>query len=259
MRLPCPIPRSPDMSIFCLVHAACQSASSWNLLIPYLEAQGHKAVVMDLPIEDPSPTLSQFAEVVIQSLSETDDDVILVGTSMSGTIIPIVASQRPVRKLVFLAALIPYPGTSTLDQICKDIDAETRKRLNYEPPAASKLELFRDEPNMFNPDGLGKDLQDEALAMKFLFHDCEPEVARWAISKLRNQKSAPHIFDVFPLDALPNVEYSYIVCADDRSISPTWSRYAARKRLGVEAIELPGGHCPYLSRPAHLADVLLKE
>jgi hypothetical protein len=33
-------------------------------------------------------------------------------------------------------------------------------------------------------------------------------------------------------------------------------QYAARKRLGVDAIELPGGHCPYLSRPIHLASVL---
>ena len=31
---------------------------------------------------------------------------------------------------------------------------------------------------------------------------------------------------------------------------------AARERLGVEAIELPGGHCPHVSRPAHLAEVL---
>lgn len=31
---------------------------------------------------------------------------------------------------------------------------------------------------------------------------------------------------------------------------------AATELLGVEAIELPGGHCPYLSRPAHLAEIL---
>jgi pimeloyl-ACP methyl ester carboxylesterase len=62
--------------------------------------------------------------------------------------------------------------------------------------------------------------------------------------------------ETFPLAALPDVPSSYIVCADDRTISPAWSRRTARERLGVEAVELPGGHCPYLSRPAHLADVL---
>jgi hypothetical protein len=85
---------------------------------------------------------------------------------------------------------------------------------------------------------------------------CKKEVADWAFSKMRQQKSMVYIFEVSPLQALPDIECEYIVCADDRIISPTWSRYAARKRLGVDAIELPGGHCPYLSRPAHLASVL---
>jgi pimeloyl-ACP methyl ester carboxylesterase len=64
--------------------------------------------------------------------------------------------------------------------------------------------------------------------------------------------------ETFPLDALPEVPSSYIVCSDDRTISPDWSRRVARERLGVEAIELPGGHCPYLSRPLQLAEVLIK-
>jgi hypothetical protein len=34
-------------------------------------------------------------------------------------------------------------------------------------------------------------------------------------------------------------------------------RYAVSARLGVEPIELPGGHSPFLARPAHLADVLV--
>jgi pimeloyl-ACP methyl ester carboxylesterase len=52
------------------------------------------------------------------------------------------------------------------------------------------------------------------------------------------------------------VPSSYIVCADDRTVRPGWCRRDARDRLGVEAIELPGGHCPHISRPAALADVL---
>ncbi|MGI8502730.1 MAG: alpha/beta fold hydrolase [Hassallia sp.] len=109
------------MSIFCLVHGACQGAWCWNLLIPELEAQGHKAVTMDLPIEDASASLSDFADAVLRSLPKDEDDIILVGHSMAGAVIPIVACKRPVRKLVFFTALIPYPGTSTADQFYEDI------------------------------------------------------------------------------------------------------------------------------------------
>jgi pimeloyl-ACP methyl ester carboxylesterase len=247
------------MTLFCLVHAAWQGASSWDLLIPELEKHGHKAVAMDLPIDNPSASLSDFASSVIQAIPENEEDIIVVGSSMAGTVIPLVAAKHPVRKLVFLGALIPHPGTSTLDQMYKDVDPDVMEAAGFKSPATDKLELFRDEPDMFNPDLIGKNpLEDETVAMELLFHDCETDVARWAISKLRNHLSPAHITEVFPLQALPNVGSSYIVCTEDRTISPTWSKYAARKRLGVEAIELPGGHCPYLSRPVELADLLVR-
>ena len=59
-----------------------------------------------------------------------------------------------------------------------------------------------------------------------------------------------------PLNEWPDVPSSYVVCADDRTVRPEWFRRDARERLGVEPIELPGGHCPHISRPAALADVL---
>jgi hypothetical protein len=49
---------------------------------------------------------------------------------------------------------------------------------------------------------------------------------------------------------------SYLVCADDQTATPAWARRAARARLGVEPVEMPGGQCPMLSRPRQLAEVL---
>ncbi|OUL34456.1 alpha/beta hydrolase [Nostoc sp. T09] len=247
------------MSLFCLVHGAFQGAWCWDLLIPYLEAQGHKTVAMDLPIEDASASLSQFADVVLQALPKTDDDIVLVGHSMAGTVIPLVAEAHQVRQLVFLTALIPYPGISTLDQFSHNLDADSLKTLNYEPKELSQRKEFDDEPEMFNPVSVGKDFSDEAVLIELFYHDCQPDVMRWALSKSRSQQSMAYIYEVNPMNSLPNVEYKYIVCNDDRIISPVWSRYAARKRLGVDAIELPGGHCPHLSRPAHLASVLTND
>ncbi len=182
---------------------------------------------------------------------------------MAGTVIPLVASQRPVRRLVFLAALIPHVGTSVLDQFYDEVDPNALKALGYELPEASKFEQFRDEPDMYNPAvlgaALGKDSSgSEALAMEVLFHDCEPDVARWAVSKLRPQASRLIYSEVSPLQVWPDVESSYILCTEDRTFTPGWSRRAAREILGVNAIELPGGHCPQLSRPSHLADILIK-
>ncbi|GAX37997.1 alpha/beta fold hydrolase [Nodularia sp. NIES-3585] len=244
------------MSLFCLVHGAFQGSWCWDLLIPYLEAQGHKTVAMDLPIENTSATLSQFADAVIQVLPKTDDDIVLVGHSMAGTIIPLVAEAIQVRQLVFVAALLPYPGISTLDQFSHSLDSDTLKSLNYQPNNLSQLEQFHSEPGMFEPASLGKDFSDTGVLMDFFLNDCQPDVAKWAISKSRLQQSMAYIYEMNPLKALPKVERKYIVCTNDRILSPAWSRYAARQRLGVDAIELVSGHCPHLSSPDLLASVL---
>ena len=40
-------------------------------------------------------------------------------------------------------------------------------------------------------------------------------------------------------------------------IDPAWSRTAAPERLGSDAVEVPGGHSPFLCRPAELAEALV--
>jgi pimeloyl-ACP methyl ester carboxylesterase len=245
------------MSLFCLVHGAFQGTWCWDLLIPYLKAQGHKTIAMDLPIEDASVTLSQLADTVIQSLPKTDDDIVLVGHSMAGTIIPLVAEVVKVRQLVFVSALIPHPGVSTFDQLSHHIDPETIKSFNYQLKEPMYLERFYDEPNMYEPASIGQDYSDPKVLMDFFFHDCQADVAKWAIAKSRLQQFIGYIFETNPLKALPKVEYKYIICSNDRIISPTWSRYAAKKRLGANAIEIPSGHCPHLSCPELLAEILI--
>ncbi|NMG18723.1 alpha/beta fold hydrolase [Brasilonema bromeliae] len=247
------------MSLLCLVHGAYLGAWCWDLLTPEIEARGHQTVAVDLPIEDPTAGVAQYAEVVSKALQGFEDDVVLVGHSMAGLIIPLVASQRPVRQLVFIAGVIPHIGVSLLDQSHDEPDPNLLKAIGYELPEADKFEQFSDEPNMFNPAALGKNLlQDEAVAREFLFHDCASDVASWAFPKLRNQQFL-YISEVSPLQAWPDVKCTYIVCGEDRSLSPAWCRYAARKRLGVDAIELPqSSHCPMLSHPAQLADILAK-
>jgi hypothetical protein len=43
-----------------------------------------------------------------------------------------------------------------------------------------------------------------------------------------------------------------VLCTEDRIIDTEWARSAA-----PDAVELPGDHSPFLSRPSALADLLL--
>jgi pimeloyl-ACP methyl ester carboxylesterase len=156
----------------------------------------------------------------------------VVGHSGGGYLLPLVAAQRALRRIVFLAAMLPQMGKSFLDQL-------------------------RDDPTIFNPEWIGKDpSRDDAAAMYFLFHDCSGEVAKWALTtriRLPLEKMAS---EVYPLQRWPAVASSYIVCSEDRTINPEWSRRAGRERLGVDPIEFPAGHCPHISQPQKLAKIL---
>lgn len=92
-------------------------------------------------------------------------------------------------------------------------------------------------------------------ATELFFHDAPAAVARWATERLRAQ-SYRVMNEITPLAAWPEVESRSIVCRDDRAVNPEWVRAASRERLGVEAIEMDGGHSPFLARPAELARVL---
>jgi pimeloyl-ACP methyl ester carboxylesterase len=227
------------MSTFCLVNGSTQNPLCWKLLLPELERHGHQTITPSLPVDEPGASATRYAEVIAEALEDTGEDVVLVGHSASGMFIPVVPSLRAVRRLVYLAALIPKPGASIRQQLEAD-------------------------PEMLNPAwvatcraGNDPSASDE-VAIEFLFHDCEPEAIALGLATRMRMYAERAMVEIFPLEALPEVPSSYIVCSDDRTITPAWSRRTARERLGVEPVELPGGHCPYLSRPSQLADVLLK-
>ena len=221
-----------------LVHGGYHGAWCWDPLRPALEGLGHRVITMDLPITDPTFGATEYARAIDDALP-ADSEPIVVGHSTGGLVIPLVAANRPVRRLVFLAAFLPVPGKSANEQReSEPIDPRT-------PPTTAEWIDLGDDVWMIGPD----------TATELFFHDAEPELARWATERLRPQ-SYGFLSETTPLKAWPDVDSRSIVCRDDRAINPDWVRTAARERLGVEAVEIDGGHSPFLTRPAELARLI---
>jgi pimeloyl-ACP methyl ester carboxylesterase len=85
----------------------------------------------------------------------------------------------------------------------------------------------------------------------------ETEVSAWALTTRVDWYPEGLYEEPCPLLEWPDIPSAYVLCSQDRTIRPEWSRRAARERLGVEAIELPGGHCPHISRPGELAGLFV--
>lgn len=66
----------------------------------------------------------------------------------------------------------------------------------------------------------------------------------------------PAVYQSAPGPVPAGVSVSVIVPALDRTLRPEWMRQAARDRLGVEPVEVSAGHCPHVSCPDTIADVL---
>jgi pimeloyl-ACP methyl ester carboxylesterase len=223
------------MATFGLVHGVCAGAWCWEPLVPHLQEAGHDVVAVDLPCEDSAATFSDYADVVVDGLGDSDD-VVVVGHSTGGATIPLVAARRPVRELVYLCAVIPAPGKSLADE-----------GFDFRAIEPTEWQVGSDDGSFsIRPDAVSRHVAQ----------DVDPELAAGLAGQLRRQFLAPFL-EPCPLEALPDVPSRYILCRDDHIVAPDWSRRMAPERLGVEPIELPGSHSPMASRPRELADVLL--
>lgn len=223
---------------FVLVHGAWHDAAVWDPLRGVLDREGARSVAVELPILDVDVDASGYAGVIAQACRAAPEPPVVVGHSMAGIALPLVPTLAGVRRLVFLAALVPAPGRAMADvQRQEDALGDTRA-------------TARDEH--------GRSYWTSAeAAIEVLYHDCDPAQARTMAARLRPQAAAPHQ-EVCPLARFPDLPISYLLMREDRMVRPQWSRAAARSRLGVEPEELPGGHSPMLAQPERLAARLIE-
>ena len=221
-----------------LVHGAYHGAWCWDFLTPELVRLGHRVTAIDLPISDPSLGAAEYARTVAAAIDPGTAPMV-VGHSMAGVVIPLLPAIVPVGRLVFLAAFLPRPGQSVNDQRAVEaIDGRVALR-------TSQFTDLGDDVWMIGPD----------TATELFYHDAPASSARWAVQRLRPQAYRV-MSEVTPLAEWPDVPCSSLLCRDDRALNVDWARTAARERLGTIALELPGGHSPFLTRPRDLATLL---
>lgn len=221
------------MTEFILVHGTTQSPAGWDRLAAELRDRGHGVTAVDLPADKPEWTPADYARQAAAQASTADRPVV-VAHSGAGTLLPDIAGATGAATAVWLAAYVPdlAGGTSMLDDIKTQRDA------------------------MFHPDWIGVDpTSDPQLALRFLFHDCDPRTQQWALGTLR-LFNPPAVYQ-HPPSALPaGISRAAVVPAADRTLRPEWMRQAARQRLGIEPTAIGAGHCPHVSQPRMLADIL---
>jgi hypothetical protein len=220
---------------FVLVHGTTQSPAGWDLLAGELRERGHGVITVEMPTGEPEWTVADYARHAAAQAGEPGGSRVVAGHSGAGVLLPSLAEAVGASAAVWLAAYVPdlVAGQSMLDDI----------------------KAHRDE--MFNPDWLGVDpARDPQLALRFLFHDCDQQVQQWALGTLRLFSPGPAVYQHAPAPLPAAIVRASIVPAADRTLRPEWMRQAARQRLGIEPTEIDAGHCPHVSQPGRVAEIL---
>src|SRR5438067_10775180 len=102
------------MATFILIHGGGDVGWYWHLVAAQLRAHGHDLVAPDLPCDDDTAGLDEYADTVVDAIGDRTD-LVVVGQSFAGFTAPLVAARRPTRMLVLVAGMIPAPGESPAD------------------------------------------------------------------------------------------------------------------------------------------------
>jgi pimeloyl-ACP methyl ester carboxylesterase len=219
------------VSTFLLIPGAGGVAWYWSRIVALLEAAGHIAIPVDLPGDDDSASLPQYAEVAVQACGD-HDDIVLVAQSLGGFTAPLVCDRIAVRALVFVNAMIPVNGETAGEWWGNVGSSEARL-------AAAEERGYTEE----------FDLET------YFLHDVPPEIAAEGEAYQRDETDA--VFgSKCEFSGWPNVPIHVLVGADDRFFPADFQRRVSKERLGVDADVLPGGHLVALSNPEGVAEYL---
>jgi pimeloyl-ACP methyl ester carboxylesterase len=208
---------------YVLIHGAGDVGWYWHLVAAELHERGHDVVAPDLPCEDDSAGLSEYADTVLDAIGGRSE-LVVVAQSFAGFTAPLVCDRVPVELLVLVAGMIPSPGEAPRDWW-----------------ANTGYEKERREGD------------DDVIAT--FYHDVSPELASDALRRGRAQSDTP-TREPWPLEAWPDVPTRFLLCRDDRVFPADFLRRVVRGRLGFAPDEIDGGHCVALSRPKELAERL---
>jgi pimeloyl-ACP methyl ester carboxylesterase len=225
---------SGERAAIVLVHGAWHGSWCWDRVVPLLESQDLPVHLVDLPSigadpDDPS-ALSGDAAAVRRILDEASGPFLVCGHSYGGMVVThATAGRKDVVRLVYLCAFMPDAGESLLSL------------------TGGPAPWIREQAD-------GRMLPDLALAAETFYGDCDPEIQRASIERLRPMPPAPFA-EAVPQAAWREIASTYIVCTEDMAIPVEWQRDVFAPRA-EEAVELEASHSPFLSQPSVVADLL---
>jgi pimeloyl-ACP methyl ester carboxylesterase len=214
-----------------LVHGAFADGSSWNAVIPLLQAKGLKVIA----VQNPLSSLADDVAFTQRAITEANGPVVLVGHSWGGSVITEAGASDQVKALVYIAAFAPDAGQSSMDT----------------------LKPFPPSPGLSSPlvDTAGYvKLSADAFA-KYFAQDVPAAQAR-VFATSQGAVRGKNFEEKLTKAEWQNKPTYYVVTDKDLMLSPEFQR-ATAAHIKAKVTTLPTSHVPMVSRPKEVADVII--
>lgn len=240
---------------FVFIHGGGQGSWVWEQTISAMGQQSSgkpgRSLALDVPgcgdKRERDTSEIGFEEIVDELISDIEvsslKNVILVGHSQAGTLLPRMAERRPdlFRRLVFISCLTPFPGSTVLDMMGNGMRGQNDAEVGW--PI---------DPAVFS--------REERRHAMFC-NDMTPAEADWFLGLLGADawpKSSYGVND-WRYDHLAGMPTSYVVLLQDRSLPVPWQERFAELVQADRVVSIDAGHQAMNTRPQALAEVLLAE
>jgi pimeloyl-ACP methyl ester carboxylesterase len=223
------------MATYVLIPGAGGDSFYWHYVIPELGAAGHDVVAPDLPADDDSAGLLEYAGAVVEAIGSRAGDFIVVAQSMGGFVAPLLCSRVPVSLIILVNAMVPAPGES---------------------PGAWWANTGSSDARRVAAERDGRSIEGEFDPVAEFLHDIPQDVMVNVLARGEPRQSDTPFEIPWPLDGWPDVPTKAIICRGDRLFPVEFQRRVLRDRLGITPYEMDGGHCVAWSRPTELASRL---
>jgi pimeloyl-ACP methyl ester carboxylesterase len=214
-----------------LVHGAWADGSCWSKVILLLQAKGYTVTAAQIPLD----SLENDIEVTRRLLSEQPEPTVLVGHSYGGAVITGAATATPqVKALVYITAFGLDEGESL----------ESLSRQGPPPPGAAAIQpdahgFLWINREKFHKSFAGDVTVDEAAVMAAVQKPL-------SLVAFGGKEGVP---------AWKTIPSWYLVCTDDQMIPPPAQEFLS-KRMNATVRSVPSSHCPFMSHPQAVADII---
>lgn len=239
---------------FVFLHGGGQGSWVWAETIAALRLQAGDAIrtlALDVPgcgqkrgRNIGNLTFHSVGEELIADVEAADmRNVVLVGHSQAGTVLPAMLERRPelFHRAIYVSCSMPLPGQTVLQMIGKDVHGSNPDEVGWPVDPATSKPRERTQIMLCNDMDSGK---TESFMAK-LGQD------QWPPSSYTANR-----WQFFNLGKVPA---SYVACLQDNILPMAWQETFAQRFHAERLVRIDAGHQVMNTRPHALAEVLLHE